>query len=299
MQTGHEEAGSRLGVESPSSGQRAFKRGLVVGQAPPGPSERLPPGYQPLQGQPERRLAKLAGLGSPEELWAVFDRIDLIGWCEGKKPRKDYHDVKTGYNKHNHDGHRFPLRLARLAAGRLLHFGNPINSGTPLQEYAVVVLCGRLVAAAFGLRLRASVPWAEELDGVRYLVMPHPSGVSHFWNDAVSRHRAAAAFSAALEAAGLEQPRKMQDARLPPAPRRRAVSRMCAPPTRTRRRWRLGLLVPRGATNPSQPSGIASPTKTKTVMEGRGKNAHAKTIRSRFFKMGHATSPTAPGIAIH
>jgi hypothetical protein len=40
----------------------------------------------------------------------------------------------------------------------------------------VVVLCGRLVAAAFGLNLDRSVPWTEETDGVRFLVLPHPSG---------------------------------------------------------------------------------------------------------------------------
>ena len=40
----------------------------------------------------------------------------------------------------------------------------------------MVVLCGRLVAAAFGLNLDRSVPWTEETDGVRFLVLPHPSG---------------------------------------------------------------------------------------------------------------------------
>lgn len=185
-------------------------RGLVIGQAPPGPPESLPLGYQPLQGFPERRLAKLAGLGSPEELWELFDRVDLLGWCPGPKSRKEHHKVlskrgaKIGYNKHRCDGHRFPLHLARLAAGRLLTFGGPLGCcDYALRDYAVVVLCGRLVAAAFGLKLRPSVPWAEEASGVRYLVMPHPSGVSHFWNDSMSRHRAAAAFRAALRVAGL------------------------------------------------------------------------------------------------
>jgi len=188
-------------------------RGLVIGQAPPGPPESLPLGYQPLQGFPERRLAKLAGLRSPEELWELFDRVDLLGWCPGPKSRKEHHKVldkhgvKKGYNKHRCDGHRFPLHLARLAAGRLLTFGGPLGCGDyALRDYAVVVLCGRLVAAAFGLKLRPSVPWAEESGGVRYLVMPHPSGVSHFWNDSMNRHRAAAAFRASLGVAGLSAP---------------------------------------------------------------------------------------------
>mmetsp|Transcript_36512 Transcript_36512/g.66925 ORF Transcript_36512/g.66925 Transcript_36512/m.66925 type:complete len:274 (+) Transcript_36512:44-865(+) len=169
----------------------AQARGLIIGQSPPVPPERLPEGYQPLQGGPERRLAKLAGFASAEELWAVFDRIDLLGWCPGPKDRKDYHLLSCGYRKHCCDGHRFPLRAARIAAGRLKTFAGLA------QDYSIVVLCGRLVAAAFGLQLRC-VPFAEEVEGIRFLVMPHPSGVSHFWNDDRSWLRAAAAFRAAL-----------------------------------------------------------------------------------------------------
>lgn len=185
---------------------RRLSRGLIVGQAPPRPVEKLPPDYQPFQGPPEQRLARLAGFKTPQDLWAVFDRLDLIGWCPEPKPRKDYHDVKKGYTKHNRDGHRFPLRLARLAASRILNFGCPVRNGTSLRDYAIVVLCGRNVAAAFGLKLRPFVPWVEELDGVRFLVMLHPSGASHLWNDNLCRHRAVVAFRAALEVAGIGPP---------------------------------------------------------------------------------------------
>ncbi|CAK9059040.1 unnamed protein product [Durusdinium trenchii] len=170
-------------------------RGLVVGQAPPLPPESLSSDYKPLQGQPEKRLARLAGL-SLDELWAFFDRVDLLGWCPGKKDRKSYHQWSAGYRKHRCDGHRFPLSVARLVAARLRRFGR-------LERYAVVVLCGRLVAAAFALSLDRCVPWTEEQDGVRFLVLPHPSGVSHFWNDEESWHRAAMVFRSALRAAGL------------------------------------------------------------------------------------------------
>ena len=37
-------------------------RGLVLGQAPPGPRESLPRGWRPLAGPAEQRLAKLANL---------------------------------------------------------------------------------------------------------------------------------------------------------------------------------------------------------------------------------------------
>mmetsp|Transcript_107645 Transcript_107645/g.299883 ORF Transcript_107645/g.299883 Transcript_107645/m.299883 type:complete len:194 (+) Transcript_107645:92-673(+) len=183
-------------AERCASGLVWAQRGLIVGQAPPRAADRLPPGYLPFQGSPERRLARLAGLSSPDELWAVFDRLDLIGWCPGPKDRKSYHARSSGYRKHCRDGHRFPLRDARLAAGRLVRFGGLGRS------YAFVVLCGRQVASAFGLRPRG-VPWTIELGGVRYLVLPHPSGASHFWNDEASWHRAAATFRAALRVAGL------------------------------------------------------------------------------------------------
>jgi hypothetical protein len=167
-------------------------RGLIVGQSPP---LKPPIGYKPFQGQPESKLARLAGLENPEALWTVFDRIDLLGWCPGPKDRKDYHRPSIGYTKHMCDGHKFPQRDAKIVAERLLHFGQ-------LSRYALVVLCGRLVASAFSLRLRA-VPWAEECEGVRFLVMPHPSGVSHYWNDPMSWQRAAGTFRAALKLAGL------------------------------------------------------------------------------------------------
>lgn len=176
-------------------------RGLLVGQAPPKPREALPEGYLPLQGLPERRLARLAGLASVAELWSMFDRVDLLGWYPGPKDRKEYHLPSLGYQKHNWDGHRFPMREARLAAGRLMAFGRLAYT------YRVVVLCGRKVADAFGLKLH-QVPWTDLADGVRYLVLPHPSGVSHYWNDELNWHRAAGIFRAAMRVACLYSPKE-------------------------------------------------------------------------------------------
>eukprot|EP00435_Cladocopium_sp_Y103_P073308 s502_g43.t1 len=48
-------------------------KGLVLGQAPPGPRETLPRGWRPLAGPAEQRLARLAGM-SVEQLWGHFDR---------------------------------------------------------------------------------------------------------------------------------------------------------------------------------------------------------------------------------
>jgi len=174
----------------------ARRRGLIIGQAPPHPLHKLPPGYLPLQGRPEKRLARLAGLATTAELWMLFDRVDLLGWCPGPKKRNAKHLLSRGYVKHRRDGHRFPMQDARLAASRIAKFGDLA------QSYALVVLCGRLVAAAFGLR-QTCVPWTQESDGVRYLVLPHPSGASHLWNDEVNWHRAAGTFRAALQVSGL------------------------------------------------------------------------------------------------
>eukprot|EP00811_Abedinium_folium_P037087 NODE_9735_length_1402_cov_8.098824.p1 GENE.NODE_9735_length_1402_cov_8.098824~~NODE_9735_length_1402_cov_8.098824.p1 ORF type:complete len:397 (+),score=60.86 NODE_9735_length_1402_cov_8.098824:150-1340(+) len=177
----------------------AARRALIVGQAPPLPPDKLPGGYLPFQGKPERRLARLAGYDSPRQLWAVCDRVDLIGWCPGPKDRKDHHAVSRGYRKHCCDGHRFPMRDAQLAASRLMSFGGLA------QSYVLVVLCGLHVAQAFGLKVR-SVPYADEVADVRFVVIPHPSGVSHYWNDDLSWLRAAGTFRAALKVAGLAAP---------------------------------------------------------------------------------------------
>jgi hypothetical protein len=60
------------------------------------------------------------------------------------------------------------------------------------DEFDLVLLLGRKVAAAFGL---AGVPLlgeARHFDHLdcRWVVYPHPSGVSHFWNDAANLERA-------------------------------------------------------------------------------------------------------------
>lgn len=204
------QAPGRMGIDSVAlgrvlcgaapSGQRR-RCGLVIGQSPPLPIGALPPGYQPFQGQPEKRLARLAGLASPEELWTAFDRLDLVGWCPPPKPRRKNHQPSIGYNKHNWDGHQFPFRDARIIAGRLLRMGGLA------RKYAMVVLCGKKVAVSFGLHVMGRpLPWAETFEGVRFLVLPHTSGVSHYWNDEASWHRAACFFRAALKAVRLLQP---------------------------------------------------------------------------------------------
>lgn len=179
------------------------KLGLMVGQAAPGPPESLPPEYMPFDGSPGSRLAKLGGYGSTEELWEDFDRIDLVECAPVRKFRHEHHRVEMGYQKHNWDGHVFPRRKAKVAARDLL------RSGELTRDYVIVVLCGKKVADAFDLKVQGRPqPWAEEVNGVLFLVLPHPSGVSHLWNNDIFWLRTAGFFRAYLKAARAFLPEK-------------------------------------------------------------------------------------------
>lgn len=75
-------------------------------------------------------------------------------------------------------GSKFPLASARERAQDLL------PKLRRLRAYDAIWLAGKRVAAAFGLRgVDYFVP--VRLDGVRVVVyvVPHPSGVNHFWTD--------------------------------------------------------------------------------------------------------------------
>jgi len=169
--------------------------GLVLGQAPPGPRKSLPRGWRPLAGPAEQRLARLAGLASPAELWTKFDRGNLLSWYPGLKERSAKQDVAKGYTKHQSDGDVFPQESARRAA-----------AAVQLERYKCVVLLGNNVARAFGVR--AGLMQAEVRDGSRLLTFPHPSGVSHFWNDPANVRRAAGVFRAELRRMRRQQPKK-------------------------------------------------------------------------------------------
>ena len=142
-------------------------------------------GWQPLAGPAEQRLARLAGLQSPAFLWKEFDRANLVGWYPGLKARAKKHEAKKGYTLHRSDGDVFPLAEARLAASML-----------DLTKYACVILLGRGVAKAVGVKV--GLLETETRGSCRLLVFPHPSGVSHFWNEPANLRRASAALRAAL-----------------------------------------------------------------------------------------------------
>mmetsp|Transcript_3820 Transcript_3820/g.12183 ORF Transcript_3820/g.12183 Transcript_3820/m.12183 type:complete len:233 (+) Transcript_3820:64-762(+) len=159
--------------------------GLVLGQAPPGPRGSLPRGWRPLAGPAEQRLAKLAGMAGPGDFWAEFDRANLLSWYPGLKARSARHDVAKGYKLHQSDGDVFPMEDARRAA-----------AAVDVGDYACIIMLGNNVARAFGVK--AGLLEAEVRGACRLVTFPHPSGVSHFWNEPANVQRAAKALKSLL-----------------------------------------------------------------------------------------------------
>lgn len=129
---------------------------ILVGQAP---GSRGDP-KQPLAGAAGRRLAALANIDLDQFL-DRFERVNLLG------PQ-----LKAG------KGDAFDVRAARDKADalRLKWRGRK------------AVLLGRGVAAAFRL-VPDDYQWFKPLEvppGVEVAVMPHPSGISHWWNDSAN-----------------------------------------------------------------------------------------------------------------
>lgn len=109
---------------------------------------------EPLDGAAGRRLAALAGLDH-HLFMARFERVNLL---EQGEP-----------------GAQFDVRAARDVADDLRQRWRGRKA----------VLLGRGVAAAFRL-VPDDYEWFKPLEippGVEAAVMPHPSGISHWWND--------------------------------------------------------------------------------------------------------------------
>lgn len=144
---------------------------LIIGQAP-GPNSD--PGA-PLSGRCGVRLAGLCGL-TPEQFLDRFRRINLIERFPGKNGKGDH----------------FPIDEARKGAVEVLMTG--------VFHTTRVVLLGENVARAFGFRPKSYpilqlLPCGATRHGIAFC--PHPSAVSHWWND-VANVEAARAFWTAL-----------------------------------------------------------------------------------------------------
>jgi hypothetical protein len=132
---------------------RAIMRLLIVGEAP----SRLV--GEPLTGPTGRRLAGLMDIDHGEML-ERFDRLNLLEEWPGRDGR----------------GSAFPLLLAMSRALEL-------RDG-PWDAY---LLLGKRVAAAFGFRSDVRYLAWYGMDGKRFAVLPHPSGVNRWFNEPANR----------------------------------------------------------------------------------------------------------------
>lgn len=110
------------------------------------------------QGRTTKALARLAGC-TYESLALRANFVNLLGRWPGRMAKGD----------------RWPLNRARMAAKRLKLAGR-------------VILLGQQVARAFGASRAFLEPF--QLNGAQAFILPHPSRINRWWNDARNRRRA-------------------------------------------------------------------------------------------------------------
>jgi len=138
-------------------------RPLLIGEAP---AATTPAGWPPFYGR-ERSAGRLWDLG-----FRVTRRCTVAGTVDAGPGNCDAINLIPEF-----PGSRWPLAQAReLALG--LRFGGQLKHRT------CVILVGRKVARAFGvLESRDWFEWFSlDLPAQRFAVMPHPSGLNHWWN---------------------------------------------------------------------------------------------------------------------
>lgn len=150
----------------------ALSRPLIIGQAP----ARGNDGKLPFAGRSGARLAELAGVGhSGDDLPKVFDLVNLLPAYPGRKETK---------------GDNFDRLAARDSA-------HSLRMKLMARPSCYVLLMGRGVQRAFRLGecryLQIFDPGWQARDGRHNVVVfPHPSGISHWWNDSTNRAQAKA-----------------------------------------------------------------------------------------------------------
>lgn len=130
---------------------------LIVGQ---GPSQHGDPD-RPLEGAADR-LGPLLGI-TPALFINRYARINLNAQWIGKAGKGDVFDIAEGYTS-----------TKVLLRGSWTHY----------------VLLGQKVAQCFGIKSDPCT--AVEAINKHFLLLPHPSGINRWWNDAENRSRASA-----------------------------------------------------------------------------------------------------------
>ena len=135
---------------------------LIIGQAPAMNTE----GKAAFSGKSGPKFAELLGV-EHLRLWDTFDVVNLIDYYPGKPKDKTKR------------GDAFPMREAKYAAEGM----------RKLMNERAVVMVGRNVARAFKVHTLDFFDWFVDAAGYgdcgffRYCVVPHPSGISRYWND--------------------------------------------------------------------------------------------------------------------
>lgn len=142
---------------------------VVVGQAPSKTGERK----KPFEGPGGDRLARAMGLSNHAELRERAVVVNLLRRWPGAARKGDL----------------FPIDRAARAAKRLV-----------LPKQATLLLVGKGVARAFGVDAEFFASTIAR--GYRAFVVPHPSGVSLWWNDPRNRLRATRRMRAIFRAHG-------------------------------------------------------------------------------------------------
>jgi len=153
---------------------------LFIGEAP-SPSTDGRPGAEPLVGETGRRLALWAGLSLGE----FRQRVRCTNLFE-RLPE------------------RWVNRDATVWAQRI--WQELTREGGTYASVTDAVLLGHRVARAFGFTHLDPFTWYTTA-GPRLALMPHPSGMNRFWNDAANVERAER-FLQALLGTSVETPRQ-------------------------------------------------------------------------------------------
>lgn len=146
---------------------------LIVGQAPARSGDGTA-----FSGPSGRRLCQLLEVHSLAQLRQWFDLDNLILDKLSRRP--------TGR------GDTFHMKQAERRAQEII-------AGSPASQ--TIVACGRQVWTAFGCDLSAE--WFSRClkpnphgELIELRLFPHPSGISHFWNDPINVQRARDALKA-------------------------------------------------------------------------------------------------------
>ncbi len=126
------------------------RKPLLVGQAP----SRLTEGLGAFRGRSGKFLASLLGW-TLDELLGRVEAVNLLPRFPGKCGKGDAFDPVA----------------ARTIAGS-------VRTGNRL-----VLLCGKKVASCFGVGGPMAFLERREVGNASFVLLPHPSGVNHWWND--------------------------------------------------------------------------------------------------------------------